>query len=175
MSASWISPHCCPARPTEARVLVARPRRLLSGARHAASAQVVGARISEGEPSACGSIPPRSRTALGWASGCSCVAVPPWIACLERACPSTNGISARAPRSAPVPRQETLDGHEASGAIRHHRPEACLGPSLQVLVEPDRLSLIPEADTGCGPADRCRPTRWAVGWRSTCGLLLLWC
>lgn len=50
------------------------------------------ARMAAGATEACGSIPPRSRAAMCGASLVSCVALPPGMAFLERACPSPKGI-----------------------------------------------------------------------------------
>lgn len=46
----------------------------------------------------------------------------------------------------PVPGQETLDGHDASGATWCHGPEEYLRTGLHVLVETDRPSLVQETD-----------------------------
>jgi hypothetical protein len=46
----------------------------------------------------------------------------------------------------PVPGQETLDGHDASGATWCHGPEECFRTGLHVLVEPDPPSLVQETD-----------------------------
>jgi len=48
------------------------------------------ARIVAGYAEACGNMPPRSHTAIFWASRRSCLALPPWIAFIYWACPSTN-------------------------------------------------------------------------------------
>src|SRR5919106_2778212 len=45
-------------------------------------------------------MPPRRSTAIVWASMVSLFAWPPWMACIERACPRTNGSPSWAHRSA---------------------------------------------------------------------------
>jgi hypothetical protein len=47
---------------------------------------------------------------------------------------------------APVPGKATRDGHAASGALRCHRPEACLWTGLHVLMAQDLPSRIQDAD-----------------------------
>src|ERR671919_1621145 len=55
-------------------------------------------------------MPPRRSTAIVWASMVSRFAWPPWMACIERACPRTNGSPSWAHRSASqVPGEETFN------------------------------------------------------------------
>jgi hypothetical protein len=74
------------------------PRWSARGLRRRRRARV--ARLSAGEPEAGGSRPPRPRTALVWASLVAFVALPPWRAGLERACPRTQGRPWAAPSAA---------------------------------------------------------------------------
>ena len=105
------------------------------------------ARLAAGSTEAGGSSPPRRRTAIVGASIVSGVAVPPWLAWIERAGPRPKGIPAWAQRSArQVPGQETLDGHDKIGALRCHGPEECLRTGLHVLVEQNLASLVQDAD-----------------------------
>jgi hypothetical protein len=59
-----------------------------------------GARLSAGEPSAWGTMPPRRRVAIWGAARFAFFAWPPWRACLERAWPQTQGRPCAAPRAA---------------------------------------------------------------------------
>ena len=101
-----------------------------------------GARIFAGETEACGSIPPRRRTALCWAAIVSLCASPPWIACIDRAGPSTQGMPSRAQRSA------------SPSQVKRHATQTTRSAREGAMVLRNRS----------GPAGICRWTRLSPWW-----------
>src|SRR5687767_12008280 len=103
-------------------------------------------------------MPPRSRSAMFWASIVSCVALPPWIAFMESAWPSTTGIPSRAQRSASQYQVKSpFDADDEIGPVGCDGLQKRCWASGQVPVE-KHLSLLVEDTEGpwCGHADRCR-------------------
>ena len=132
------------------------------------------ARISAGYTAAWGRRPPRSHPAILSAASFSCVALPPGMACIERAWPRTPGRPSRAQRSASqVPGEDTFDAHNPVVAVGCNRCQNRFRSGLHVPVDQDLSLLVEDAEGPWGGrARRSHQNTGAAWWRNACGLLL---
>src|SRR5918996_58491 len=92
-------------------------------------------------------MPPRSNTAILWASILSFLAWPPWRAFIYRACPRTKGIPSWAQRSASqVPGEDTLDADDEILPVRRDRLEKRVRYCRHIPVQHDLARLIQDAE-----------------------------
>jgi hypothetical protein len=120
-------------------------------------------------------MPPRRHTAIFGASLVSCLAWPPWLACIARAWPRTNGRPSRAQRSASqVPGEETFDAHNHVLTVGCTRFQTRFRPCFQMPRPQDLPLLVQEAEgPWCGRASRSHHQTGAAGCKISWGLLLL--
>jgi hypothetical protein len=82
-----------------------------------------------------------------WASIWSFFALPPWMAFMERAWPSTKALPSRAQRSASqVPREAAFDAHDEIVPVGRHGLEKWFGSCLHVSVQHKLTVLIQDTE-----------------------------
>ena len=100
-----------------------------------------------------------------WASIVSFVAVPPWRACIERACPKTQGIPSRAQQvRQPVPGKETCDGDDQRLTGGGNRLEEQLRAGLHGAMQPDLAILAEETHVHAACVQSNAAIRFVLLW-----------
>jgi hypothetical protein len=91
-------------------------------------------------------MPPRSSTAILWASMRSFFAFPPWMALhVERVAEHESNLLLRAQIREPVPGKDALAGDDEALAVRGDRLEECLGRRREIALEDDLAGGIEDA------------------------------
>ena len=130
-------------------------------------ARITGRRLGAGEPEACGSILPRSTAAIFCESIVSFVALPPWMAFIESACPRTKGLPSSAQRAASQYQVHILRPPQTSLVVRgkSFQEDSRVGSACSRCTTPRRPGRGCRCPW-CGRVGRCRRTMGAGGCRS---------
>ena len=93
-----------------------------------------------------GSMPPRSSTAILWASILSFLALPPWIAFMYRACPGRRQCSVATEVGEPVPGEHALHCNRDVFSVRSNRFQEQFRGASHVSVQQDLALRIQDTD-----------------------------